>query len=56
VNGDTIKTLLRRLCERGRCLRKTEIYYYRPLVSSEEYGKYSTKAIITTLFPEAQGT
>ena len=34
-NGDTTKTLLRRLCQKGAVAQeKQEVYYYRPLVLS----------------------
>lgn len=50
-NGDTIKTLLRRLCEKGAVSQeKREVYYYLPLVSSAEYGKYSTQTLIDKLY------
>ena len=50
-NGDTIKTLLRRLCEKGAVLqKKRKVYYYLPLVSSQKYGKYRTQAIIDKLY------
>lgn len=50
-NGDTIKTLLRRLCDKGAvAAEKREVYYYRPVVSAEEYGRYSTQHIIDKLY------
>jgi BlaI family penicillinase repressor len=50
-NGDTIKTLLRRLCEKGAVEQeKREVYCYRPLVTEEEYGRYSTQTIIDKLY------
>ncbi len=50
-NGSTIKTLLRRLCEKGAVAQeKREVYYYRPLVTSEEYAKSSTQSIIDKLY------
>jgi predicted transcriptional regulator len=50
-NGDTIKTLLRRLCEKGAVSQeKREVYYYRPQVSSEAYGKFRTQSIIDKLY------
>lgn len=50
-NGDTIKTLLRRLCEKGAVAQqKRDVFHYLPLVSSEEYGRYSTKTIIDKLY------
>ena len=50
-NGDTIKTLLRRLCEKGAVSQeKQEVYYYWPLISSDEYGKYCTQKLIEKLY------
>ncbi len=50
-NGDTIKTLLRRLCEKSAVSQeKREVYYYSPLVSSGEYGKYRTQTLIDKLY------
>lgn len=50
-NGDTIKTLLRRLCGKGAVLQeKREVYYYTPLVSQEAYEKYSTQQLIDKLY------
>lgn len=49
--GDTIKTLLRRLCEKGAVAQeKQDIFYYRPLVSSETYERYSTQDLIDKLY------
>jgi predicted transcriptional regulator len=50
-NGDTIKTLLRRLCDKGAVAQeKHEVYYYSPLVSSEAYAKFSTQHLIDKLY------
>jgi len=50
-NGDTIKTLLRRLCEKGAVSQtKLNVYYYSPLVSSDEYNKYCTQTLIDKLY------
>lgn len=47
----TIKTLLRRLCEKGVVLAtKKEVYYYKPLVSEVEYNEYSTQSLIDRLY------
>ncbi len=47
----TIKTLLRRLCEKGVVLAaKREVFYYKPLVSETEYNEYSTHSLIDRLF------
>ncbi len=50
-NGDTIKTLLRRLCQKGAVAQeKREVYYYRPLVGKEELGSYRIKKLIDRLY------
>ncbi|WP_088188940.1 BlaI/MecI/CopY family transcriptional regulator [Desulfosporosinus sp. FKA] len=47
----TIKTLLRRLCDKGVVLAvKKEVYYYRPVVSESEYNEYSTQNLIDRLY------
>lgn len=49
--NSTIKTLLRRLCEKGVVLAtKKEVYYYKPLVSEEEYNEYNTQSLIDRLY------
>ena len=50
-NGDTVKTLLRRLCAKGAAAQeKRQVYYYRPLVSREELGCYRTRKLIDKLY------
>lgn len=57
-NGDTTKTLLRRLCQKGAVAQekgaaaqeKREVYYYRPLVVREELGKFRTRRLIDKLY------
>lgn len=50
-NGDTTKTLLRRLCQKGAVAQeKREVYYYRPLVGQEELGCYRLKKLIDRLY------
>ena len=50
-NGDTMKTLLRRLCDKGAVAQeKREVYLYHPLVTEEEYGRYSTQTLIDRLY------
>ena len=50
-NGDTTKTLLRRLCRKGAVEQeKREIFYYRPLVSREAFGQYKTRRLIDKLY------
>lgn len=47
----TIKTLLRRLCEKGVVLAtKREVFYYRPLVTEAEYNDYFTQSLIDRLY------
>ena len=47
----TIKTLLRRLCEKGVVLAtKKEVFYYKPLVSEAEYNEYATQSLIDRLY------
>ncbi len=47
----TIKTLLRRLCEKGVVLAtKKEVFYYRPAVSEAEYNDHTTQSLIDRLY------
>ena len=47
----TIKTLLRRLCEKSVVLAtKKEVFYYKPLVSEKEYSEYTTQNLIDRLY------
>lgn len=47
----TIKTLLRRLCNKGVvAAAKKEVYYYKPLVSEGEYTEYTTQSLIDRLY------
>lgn len=49
--SSTIKTLLRRLCEKGVVqASKREMYYYRPLVSEAAYNEYTTQSLIDRLY------
>lgn len=49
--SSTIKTLLRRLCDKGVVLAtKKEVFYYRPLVSEAEYNEYTTQTLIDRLY------
>ena len=50
-NGDTTKTLLRRLCQKGAVAQeKREVYYYRHLVSRGELGRCRTQRLIDKLY------
>jgi len=47
----TIKTLLRRLCDKGVVLAtKKEVFYYKSLVSEAEYNEYTTQNLINRLY------
>jgi len=49
--SSTIKTLLRRLCEKGVVVAtQKEVFYYRSLVSESEYSEYNTQSLIDRLF------
>lgn len=49
--NSTIKTLLRRLCEKGVVLAaKKDVFYYTPLVSEAEYNEYTTQNLIDRLY------
>lgn len=49
--SSTIKTLLRRLCDKGVVqASKKELYYYRPLVSESAYNEYTTQRLIDRLY------
>lgn len=49
--SSTIKTLLRRLCEKDVVeADKKEVFYYSPRVSEKEYNDYTTKTLIDRLF------
>ena len=50
-SGDTVKTLLRRLVEKGAAgQEKRGVYHYRPLVSREALEDYKTTALIDRLY------
>lgn len=50
-NGDTTKTLLRRLCQKGAVAQeKREVYYFRPLVARDELGQFRTQRLIDKLY------
>lgn len=47
----TVKTLLRRLCEKGVVIAtKKEVFYYKPMVSEAEYNEYTTQSLIDRLY------
>lgn len=50
-DSSTIKTLLRRLCDKGVVsAEKKEVYYYKPLVSEETYNESATQSLIDRLY------
>ena len=50
-DSSTIKTLLRRLCEKGAVLaEKRDVYYYRAQVSEREYNEHMTQGLIDRLY------
>lgn len=49
--NSTMKTLLRRLCEKGVVLAtKKGVFYYKPLVSEAEYNEYTTQSLIDRVY------
>ena len=49
--SSTIKTLLRRLCEKGVVSSiKKDVLYYSPLVSANQYKEYKTQRLIDRLY------
>lgn len=50
-NASTVKTLLRRLCDKGAVeAEKREVFYYRPLLSREEYRNWSTGSLVERFY------
>lgn len=50
-DGSTVKTLLRRLCEKGTVqAEKREVFYYSPLISQQEYQDWSTHTLIDRVY------
>lgn len=50
-NGETTKTLLRRLCQKGAAgQEKREVYYYRPLVNRDQLERCRTQRLIDKLY------
>lgn len=47
----TIKTLLRRLCEKGAvCQERKNVYYYSAVITEAEYEEYCTQKLIDRLY------
>ena len=50
-DGSTVKTLLRRLCEKGAVeAEKREVFYYRPVLTRQEYQAWSTSSLIDKVY------
>ena len=55
-DGSTVKTLLRRLCEKGAVeAEKREVFYYRPVISQEDYQRWSTRSLIHRVYQGSAG-
>ena len=55
-DGSTVKTLLRRLCEKGAVeAEKREVFYYRPVISQEDYQRWSTRSLIDRVYKGSAG-
>lgn len=49
--ASTIKTLLRRLCDKGVVgVSRRDVFYYRPLIRQEEYNQFATRNLIDRLY------
>ena len=47
----TVKTLLKRLCEKGAVTQeKRKVFYYSPRISEEEYNAWAAKDLVNRLF------
>lgn len=50
-DASTVKTLLRRLCDKGAVkAEKRDVFYYRPLLSREEYRSWSTGSLVERIY------
>lgn len=50
-DGSTVKTLLRRLLDKGAVeAEKQGVFYYRPLLSREDYQGWSTHSLIERVY------
>ena len=50
-DASTVKTLLRRLCEKGAVTaEKREVFYYRPALTRREYQAWSTRTLIDRVY------
>lgn len=50
-DASTVKTLLRRLCDKGAVkVEKRDVFYYWPLLSREEYRSWSTGSLVERVY------
>ena len=50
-DASTVKTLLRRLCDKGVvAVEKREVFYYRPLLDREDYRRWSARSLLNRVF------
>lgn len=49
--ASTVKTLLRRLCEKQAvAAEKREVFYYTPILTRQEYQEWSTRSLIDRVY------
>lgn len=49
--ASTVKTLLRRLCDKGVvAIEKREVFYYRPMLDREKYRRWSARSLLDRVF------
>lgn len=50
-DASTVKTLLRRLCDKGVvAAEKREVFYYRPLLGRREYRRWCARSLLDRVF------
>ena len=50
-DGSTVKTLLRRLCDKGVVqAQKREVFYYSPLLSRKQYQSWSVRSLLQKVY------
>ena len=50
-DASTVKTLLRRLCDKGVvAVEKREVFYYRPLLDRADYRRWSARSLLNRVF------
>ena len=53
----TVKTLLRRLCEKEAVAQeKRKVFYYRPLISRSDYESWAARDLVDRLFQGSAGS